>query len=140
MKKKPRLKQKTVVKVKIGRTHPTLSMIGFLAKFVYESPQATEAICSFAIRNGIVFFDPEDRVVEMAFTLKWKWEIVLYVVLPNGDRPEVTFAPDTCLVITDLDALVINERDEMFAEFPDYCSWGWNAKIIGSPLISQKSK
>ena len=138
--KKPKLKQKTVVKVRIGKNHPTISMIGFLAKFVYETPESTEAVCSFAIRNGITFFSPDDSVIEMAFNLKWKWEVTLYVACPNGAVSEVTFAPDSCLVITDLDPLVIKERDELFAEFPDYCSWGWNAKIIGSPLISQKSK
>ena len=138
--KKPKLKQRTVVKVKIGKNHPTISLIGFLAKFVYATPETEEATCSFAIRNGITFFAPDDSVIEMAFTLKWKWEVVLYVVLPDGGISEVTFAPDSCLVITDLDTLVVKERDDLFEEFPDYRSWGWNAKIIGSPLISQKSK
>ena len=129
--KKPK---KNRVGVRVNSSNKcTLSMVGFVSKFLYQTPETTEPICAFALRVGLTVFDADDSVVDYAFKFKWYWEVELFVSRAGGEVHVVTFAPDMPILLEQLDTLVLPERDELMQEFPDYEQWGWTARIIGTP-------
>lgn len=111
----------------------TLSMVGFVSKFLYQTPETTEPICAFALRVWLTVFDADDSVVDFAFKFKWYWEVELHVTRPNGEIHAVTFTPELPILLSQLDTLVHPARDELMQEFPDYAQWGWTARITGTP-------